>query len=211
MSDNAERQCLRIGDRAPDFAARSTAGLINFADYRGRWVLLFSHPADFTPVCTSEFVALAKAADRFAALDCALLAMSVDSLYAHFAWVRAIYESFGVKVQFPVIEDPTLVIGHAYGMVAEAASDSSTVRSNFFIDPDGIIRAITSYPLNIGRSVEEMLRMLAALQAADRTGDLAPEGWQPGEAMLRQPHPDLGNIFVDDSSTGWFLSRKDEA
>lgn len=197
--------CLRIGDKAPDFTVRSTAGPVSLADFRGQWVLLFSHPADFTPVCTSEFVALARAADRFAALDCALLALSVDSLYSHFAWVRAIHERFGVEVRFPIIEDPTLVIGRAYGMVAPDANDSSTVRSNFMIDPAGMIRATACYPLNVGRNVEEMLRTLAALQAADESGNLAPEGWQPGEPLLAAPKPDLDSIFSGVAGTDWFL------
>lgn len=201
------RPCLRIGDKAPDFTARSTCGPVSLSGYRGRWLVLFSHPADFTPVCTSEFVALARAADRFAALDCALLALSVDSLYAHFAWVRAIHERFGVEVRFPIIEDPTLVVGRAYGMVGPDATDSSTVRTIFFIDPDGVIRALASYPINVGRSVEEMLRTLAALKAADTTGNLAPEGWQPGQPMLAQPDPDLDKVFASASASAWFLNE----
>ncbi len=209
MNETEHRQCLRIGDAAPDFSARSTAGELSLSDYRGKWVMLFSHPADFTPVCTTEFVGLAKAADKFAAMDCALLALSVDSLYSHFAWVRAIRDRFGVEIRFPIIEDPTLVIGRAYGMVAPEAHDSATVRTNFFIDPQGKIRAIACYPLNIGRSVEEMLRILAALQAADATGNLAPEGWQPGDPMLAQPEPDLDTLFSDDDASKWFLAEKD--
>jgi peroxiredoxin (alkyl hydroperoxide reductase subunit C) len=190
---------------APDFTARSTAGPVSLADFRGRWVLLFSHPADFTPVCTSEFVALARAADRFTARNCALLALSVDSLYSHFAWVRAIHERVGVEVRFPIIEDPTLVIGRAYGMVGPDATDSSTVRSNFVIDPEGVIRATACYPLNVGRNVAEMLRTLAALQAADETSNLAPVGWQPGVPMFAAPDPDLDSIFSGSGGSDWFL------
>jgi peroxiredoxin (alkyl hydroperoxide reductase subunit C) len=208
MTTSEHRNCLRIGDAAPDFTARSTAGEIKLSDYRGKWVVLFSHPADFTPVCTSEFVALAKAADRFADLDCALIALSVDSLYSHFAWVRAIHDRFDVEVRFPIVEDPTLILGRAFGMVAEGADDSSTVRTNFFIDPAGVIRAIACYPINVGRSVEEMLRTLAALQAADDTGELAPEGWQPGDAMLAQPTPDLDAVFAQKDPADWFLNAK---
>lgn len=208
MSEHENRHCLRIGDTAPDFTARSTAGEISLSDYRGQWVMLFSHPADFTPVCTTEFVGLAKAADKFAAMDCALLALSVDSLYSHFAWVRAIRDRFGVEIRFPIIEDPTLVIGRAYGMVAPEAHDSATVRTNFYIDPEGKIRAIACYPLNIGRSVDEMIRVLAALQASEATGNLAPEGWQPGKPMLAQPEPDLDSLFSDDDASKWFLAEK---
>ncbi len=209
MSENENRQSLRIGDTAPDFTARSTVGEIRLSDYRGQWVMLFSHPADFTPVCTTEFVGLANAADKFAKMDCALLALSVDSLYSHFAWVRAIRDRYGVEVRFPIIEDPTLVIGRAYGMVAPEAHDSATVRTNFYIDPDGKIRASACYPLSIGRSVNEMIRVLAAMQAADATGNLAPEGWQPGGPMLAQSEHDLDSLFSDDDASKWFLAEKD--
>jgi peroxiredoxin (alkyl hydroperoxide reductase subunit C) len=208
MSENASPTGLRIGDPAPAFTARSTTGRVSLADYRGKWTLLFSHPADFTPVCTSEFVALAKAAKRFAAMDAQLLALSVDSLHSHFAWVRAIRDRFGVEVRFPIIEDPTLVIARAYGMVAPEAHDSGTVRTNFFIDPHGIIRAMACYPLNVGRSVEEMLRTLAALQEVDRTGGLAPEGWQPGAALLEPAEADLDSVLDGDTATDWFLREE---
>ncbi|HBK14189.1 MAG TPA: peroxiredoxin, partial [Erythrobacter sp.] len=143
---------LRIGDMAPDFSARSTTGDVRLSDYRGRWLVLFSHPADFTPVCTTEFVALARAAGEFAQRDCALMALSVDSLFSHFAWLRMIRDRFDVEVRFPILEDPTLVIGRGYGMVAPGDSDSGAVRSTFFIDPEGVIRAMTCYPANVGRS-----------------------------------------------------------
>lgn len=214
LMENTDNQApcsgLRIGDTAPDFTARSTAGPVTLSDFRGKWVLLFSHPADFTPVCTSEFVALAKTEDQFTALGAQLLALSVDSLYSHFAWVRAIKDRFDTEVRFPIIEDPTLVIGKAYGMVSPKAHDSATVRTNFFIDPAGIVRAMACYPLNIGRSVEEMLRMLTALQEADKTGLLAPEGWQKGDPMLQQPNPDLDDIFSGGEASDWFLTQSDE-
>ncbi|HSF13664.1 MAG TPA: redoxin domain-containing protein, partial [Erythrobacter sp.] len=129
----------RIGDSAPNFEARSTIGPVRLSDYRGRWLVLFSHPADFTPVCTTEFVALAQEAQAFDARDCALMALSVDSLFSHFAWLRMIHDRFGVEVRFPILEDPTLVIGRAFGMVSAQDSDSATVRTTFFIDPKGVI------------------------------------------------------------------------
>ena len=132
---------LRIGDAAPNFTARTTQGAMSLDQYRGRWVVFFSHPADFTPVCTSEFVALAKAAPQFEELDCALLGLSVDSLYSHVAWLRAIKDVFGVEVPFPVVEDPSMAVGYAYGMLDEQAGDASAVRATYFIDPEGIIRA----------------------------------------------------------------------
>jgi peroxiredoxin (alkyl hydroperoxide reductase subunit C) len=178
---------LRIGDEAPSFSARATTGNITLSDFRGRWLVFFSHPADFTPVCTSEFVALAKAADRFAACDCALVGLSVDSLYAHLAWVKAIDELFGIRVPFPIVEDPSMAVGRAYGMIDDQATDSAAVRATYFIDPAGIIRAMTWYPMNVGRSVEEMLRLLSALQRTAAQDVLAPEGWQPGQELLLPP------------------------
>ena len=195
---------LHLGDTAPNFEARTTMGHVSLADYRGRWLVLFSHPADFTPVCTTEFVALSKAADRFAALDCALLAVSVDSLYSHLAWVRAIHENFGVTIGFPIIEDPSMVIGRAYGMIADSAVDAGTMRSTFFIDPAGVIRAITCYPATVGRSVDEMLRMVAALQEVDARNIVTPEGWRPGDAGLMPPEVHQDAMLANPGGHAWF-------
>lgn len=196
---------LRIGDLAPDFEARSTVGPVRLSAFRGRWLVLFSHPADFTPVCTTEFVALAREAAAFDARDCALMALSVDSLFSHFAWLRMIRDRFGVEVRFPILEDPTLVIGRAFGMVSAQDSDSATVRTTFFIDPKGVIRAMTCYPANLGRSIPEMLRILDGLQAIDANGDFAPANWRPGEAMLKPPTHDLDDVFDAEDATSWFL------
>lgn len=196
---------LRIGDLAPDFEARSTIGPVRLSAYRGRWLVLFSHPADFTPVCTTEFVALAREAEAFAQRDCALMALSVDSLFSHFAWLRMIRDRFGVEVRFPILEDPTLVIGRAFGMVSAQDSDSATVRTTFFIDPKGVIRAMTCYPASLGRSIPEMLRILDGLQAIDAGGGMAPANWQPGEALLSPPTQDLNDVFAAADATGWFL------
>jgi peroxiredoxin (alkyl hydroperoxide reductase subunit C) len=196
---------LRIGDAAPNFRARTTMGDVSLSDYRGRWLLLFSHPADFTPVCTSELVALSRAHDRFKALDCELLAISVDTLYAHLGWVRAIHDHFGVTVGFPIVEDPSMVIGRAYGMLAADAPDAATLRSTFFIDPEGIIRARLSYPATIGRSVEEMLRVIAALQRVDDDNVVTPEGWRPGDDVLLPPCPDQASALAAADGDGcWF-------
>jgi peroxiredoxin (alkyl hydroperoxide reductase subunit C) len=173
-----------LHDPAPEFRARTTMGERALSEYRGKWLLLFSHPADFTPVCTSEFVAFAKAADRFEALDCALLAISVDSLFSHFAWIRSIHEQFAIKIPFPIIEDPSMAIARAYGMIVPNAPDASMVRAIFVIDPDGIIRAISWYPMTTGRSVEELLRLLTALKTTDSHGVSTPEGWRPGEDVI---------------------------
>lgn len=198
----------QLGEAAPNFRARTTMGMVHLSDYRGRWLLLFSHPADFTPVCTSEFLAFTKAADRFAALNCALLAVSVDSLYSHLGWVKAIRDAFGITVSFPIVEDPSLIVGRAYGMISEQSPDAATMRSTFFIDPEGIIRATIDYPATIGRSVEEMLRVLAALQRVDRDDVLTPEGWQPGDPVLLPPHADQAAMFGPGEEPGWFCRTR---
>lgn len=196
---------LRIGDIAPDFSARSTTGEVRLSEYRGRWLILFSHPADFTPVCTTEFVALAGSADEFEKRDCALMALSVDSLFSHFAWLRLIRDRYEIEVRFPIVEDPTLVVGRAYGMVAPQDNDSATVRTTFFIDPNGVIRAMTCYPANVGRSTPEMLRTLDALQAVDDGPVLAPANWAPGKALLAQPDASLDTVFSAKGQTDWFM------
>lgn len=201
---------LRIGDSAPNFRARSTAGPIQLKDFRGRWLVLFSHPGDFTPVCTSEFIAFAKAAPDFSASGCDLVALSVDSLYSHFAWVRAIRDKFGVEVRFPIVEDPTLVIGRAFGMIGQDSGDAAAVRTVFIIDPAGVIRAKSCYPVEVGRNVGEILRTVRALQTADAAHALTPEGWQPGQPLFRQPEPDLDAIFGADDAVGWFLMEQDD-
>lgn len=202
---------LRIGEVAPDFQARTTMGELRLSDYRGRWVLLFSHPGDFTPVCTSEFVALSRAADRFEALNCALVAISVDSLYAHLGWIRAIRDHFGVTVGFPIVEDPSMVIGRAYGMIAADATDAATLRATFFIDPDGVVRARICYPATVGRSVEELLRVVAALQRVDRDNVVTPEGWRPGDDVLLPPCQDQASALDAAEGPCWFHQTRTDS
>lgn len=198
-------QPLRIGDRVPDFAARTTRGLVRLSDFHGRWLVFFTHPADFTPVCTSEFVALAQRADEFDALDCALLGLSVDSLYSHLAWLRAIKDRFGVEVGFPVIEDPTLEIAKAYGMVAADAVDASSVRTTMFIDPTGHLRAATNYPLEVGRSVSEILRVLQALQRVSAARLFTPANWTPGDDLLCEAEEEASKVLRGGNPTDWFF------
>ncbi|OIV46334.1 peroxiredoxin [Sodalis sp. TME1] len=174
-------------DEAPDFAARSTQGDICLSDFRGRWVLLFSHPADFTPVCTSELLAFARQADRFQALDCQLLALSVDGLYSHLAWLNSIKVNFDVEIPFPFIEDPSMVVARAFGMLQRHSHASGTVRGTFLIDPKGIIQSINWYPLSTGRSVEEMLRQLEAIKLSYELALYTPAEWQPGEDIIIPP------------------------
>ncbi len=200
---------IRLNEFAPEFEARSTAGPVRLADYRGRWLLFFSHPADFTPVCTSEFVALARAAPRFEALGCALLGLSVDSLYSHIAWLRDIEARLNLLIPFPVVEDPSMAIARAYGMLDPAAVSSATVRATFVIDPEGIMRAMIWYPMSVGRSVDELLRLVAALQAADRQQASAPAGWQPGAALLETGALTLDEALArPDDETPWYLSER---
>jgi peroxiredoxin (alkyl hydroperoxide reductase subunit C) len=192
-------------DPAPNFRARTTMGDRSLSDYRGRWLVFFSHPGDFTPVCTSEFIALARAAPRFSALQCELLALSVDSLLSHVAWLRSIREDFGVKVDFPIVEDPSMAIARAYGMIHPRAANAAAVRAVFVIDPDGVVRAITWYPLTTGRCVEELLRLVEALQTSDQHGVNTPEGWRPGDRVILPPPLTFGGeTMPDERDSGWY-------
>ncbi len=174
----------RINEPAPAFKANTTHGERSLADYKGRWLVLFSHPADFTPVCTTEFIGFAKAANAFKALDCELLGLSIDSIFSHLAWVRNIKEKFEVDIPFPIIEDLSMTVARAYGMIHPGASDTSAVRATFIIDPNGILRAMVYYPMTNGRSVAEILRLVKALRTSDAHSVATPEAWQPGEKVL---------------------------
>ncbi|MBF9034373.1 peroxiredoxin [Rhodobacterales bacterium HKCCE2091] len=174
----------RLNEPAPDFTALTTDGVKSLSDYRGKWLVLFSHPADFTPVCTTEFTAFARRADAFAELNTELLGLSIDSHYAHIAWVRSIKESFGVEITFPIIADLDMKVAQAYGMVQPGASDTQAVRATFVIDPDGVLRAMVYYPMTNGRSVDEFLRLVRALQTSDAHKVATPENWQPGDDVI---------------------------
>ena len=181
----------RIGDETPEFVANSTRGPITFPDdFTGKWVLLFSHPADFTPVCTTEFMKFATMEEEFKQLNCQLLGLSVDSLYSHIAWLRTIKDKIKfkeleqVEVKFPLIEDASMAISKKFGMIQPNESYTKPVRSVFFIDPKGIIRAIIFYPLNVGRNFKELKRILIALQVADEYGVSTPADWQPGDDVI---------------------------
>lgn len=203
----------RIDERAPEFEARTTAGLLRMSDFLGKWLVFFSHPADFTPVCTSEFIAFEKAKPEFEKLDCHLLGLAVDSLYAHIAWIRDIDERFGVKISFPIIEDLSMSISRVYGMIHDSSASTAAVRSVFFIDPDGYIRAMIHYPMNVGRSVSEILRVLTALQLTDKEEAATPEGWLPGEAMMLPPPLDLheADKRAADPDGNWYYCLKERA
>lgn len=177
----------RLNEAAPDFTAPTTHGVKSLSDFRGKWLVLFSHPADFTPVCTTEFMAFAKAAPDFAKLDAELLGLSIDSTHSHIAWVLNIKEKFGVDIPFPIIDDLKMDVARAYGMIHEGASDTSAVRATFLIDPEGKLRAMVYYPMSNGRSIAEFLRLLAALQTSDKHSVATPEGWQPGDKVIVPP------------------------
>ncbi|MFA7157631.1 MAG: peroxiredoxin [Bacilli bacterium] len=184
----------RIGDQAPTFKAVTTQGEINFpSDYKDGWVILFSHPADFTPVCTSEFITFANLEKKFNDANCKLVGLSIDGLHSHIAWLRTIKEKIeyngmkNVEVNFPLIEDITMEVAKKYGMVQPGESNTKAVRAVFFIDPKGIIRAIIYYPLSLGRNFDELYRALIAMQTADKFSVATPADWRPGDDIIVSP------------------------
>jgi peroxiredoxin (alkyl hydroperoxide reductase subunit C) len=191
MDENQITPMPRIGDAAPEFKAVTTQGEINFpSDYKGSWAILFSHPADFTPVCTSEFMTFASLESKFNEANCKLVGLSVDGLYSHIAWLRTIKEKIeykgmkNVEVNFPLIEDITMEVARKYGMMMPGESSTKAVRAVFFVDPKGIIRAIIYYPLSLGRNFDELYRALIAMQAADAFSIATPADWRPGDDVI---------------------------
>ncbi len=191
METNEVNVMPRIGDKAPAFTAVTTQGKINFPqEYKGKWVILFSHPADFTPVCTSEFMTFASRQKEFDALNCQLIGLSVDGLYSHIAWLRTIKEKIeykgmkDVEVTFPLIEDISMQVARKYGMIQPNEASTQAVRAVFFIDPNGIIRTIIYYPLSLGRNFDELKRVLMGLQTHDEFGVALPADWQPGDEVI---------------------------
>jgi len=180
-----------IGDPAPEFKAKTTQGEINFpADYKGKWVILFSHPADFTPVCTTEFMTFASMQQEFKAMNTELIGLSIDSMFAHIAWLRTIKEKIAwkdmkdVEVLFPVIEDISMEVAKKFGMVQPNVSTTQAVRAVFIIDPKGVVRLIMYYPASCGRNMQEIKRAIIALQKADAEGIATPANWQPGDDVI---------------------------
>ena len=189
----------RIGDPAPAFTAMTTQGEINFpADYAGKWVILFSHPADFTPVCTSEFMTFATMQDQFATYNTELVGLSIDGLYSHIAWLRTIKEKMtfrdmvDVEVTFPLIDDVSMNVARKYGMIMPGESTTQAVRAVFVIDPKGVVRTVLYYPLSLGRNFDELLRIVKALQTADSFGVATPADWRPGEPVIVPPAGSCG-------------------
>ncbi|WP_338358991.1 peroxiredoxin [Yeosuana marina] len=189
----------RIGDKAPEFKAVTTQGDINFpSDFEGEWTILFSHPADFTPVCTSEFMTFAHLEEKFNHANCKLVGLSIDGLYSHIAWLRTIKEKIkfngmkDIEVKFPLIEDISMEVAKKYGMIQPGESKTQAVRAVFFIDPKSIVRAIIYYPLSLGRNFDEIYRALIAMQASDKFNVATPADWYPGDDVIISPAGSCG-------------------
>ena len=203
----------RINELAPDFEANSTHGPIKLSSYKGKqWVVLFAHPADFTPVCTTEFIGFAKHANDFAKLNTQLLGVSEDSNFSHLAWIANIKQNFGVSIPFPVIDDRAGHVAAKFGLIHPGESQTAAVRAVFIIDDQGLIRAFIYYPLTTGRSVEEILRVVEALQVADKYKVATPEGWHKGDKVI-VPAPATQEAAESRASEGyetvdWYFSKK---
>jgi peroxiredoxin 2/4 len=222
MEENEVVSLPRIGDAAPEFKAVTTQGEINFPDdYKGNWVILFSHPADFTPVCTSEFMTFASMEEKFTEAHCKLIGLSIDGLYSHIAWLRTIKDKIeykgmkDVEVMFPLIEDITMNVAKKYGMIQPNEDTTKAVRAVFYIDPKGIIRTIIYYPLSLGRNFNELYRVLIALQTADEFGVATPADWHPGDDVIISPAGSCGTAKdrMDGKEEGldckdWFFCTK---
>lgn len=214
----------RIGDKAPSFKAVTTQGDISFPeDYKGKWVILFSHPADFTPVCTTEFMTFASMESEFEKLNVELIGLSIDSIYAHIAWLRTIKEKIkwngleNVEVNFPVIEDISMEVANKFGMIAPNQSTTQAVRAVFFIDPKGIIRTIMYYPASLGRNFEEIKRVVLGLQKSEKEGIATPANWKPGDDVIVPAPGSCGlakerveNVTDETYCLDWFLCFKKE-
>jgi len=203
----------RINDPAPDFEAKSTQGPLKLSDMKGKWVVLFSHPADFTPVCTTEFVEFARRSEDFKSRNAQLVGLSVDSVPAHIAWIRNIEEHFGVKIDFPVIADLDTKVAQKYGLIHPSASETATVRAVFIIDPNQKVRALIYYPMTCGRNIDEVLRALAAMQTADDNACATPANWQKGDKVVVPPPQTQADaekrMQSDYEVTDWYFSKRD--
>ncbi len=207
---------IKIGQHAPDFSSDTTYGPVCLNDYKGKWLVLFSHPGDFTPVCTTEMIAFAKANPYFEKLNTSLLGLSIDSNPSHLAWMHDIYNMTGIVLPFPIIADRNGTIARKYGMIASDISATETVRNVFIIDPEGIVRVILIYPLNIGRFIPEILRIVQALQMSECSKSSTPANWIPGQPVI-QPPPQtypllqerLNMIPKNNDSMSWYLTFKE--
>lgn len=205
---------LELNAPVPDFEAQTTDGLIRLSDWeKGKWVILFSHPADFTPVCTTELMAFATQQEEFKRKNVALLGCSVDSIYSHIAWVRNIQDKFGVSIKFPIIADLDQKVSRLYGMIHEFSSNTSTVRCVFFIDPKRVLRAMIYYPMNVGRNFTEIMRVVDALQTADANKVACPANWTSGQDVIVPAPLTLGDAEVRAANmeyqvADWYFAMK---
>ena len=204
----------RIGDIAPDFSAMTTKGMIKMSDFaKDKWIVMFSHPADFTPVCTTEMSGFALRKQEFTDLNAELLGLSIDSIHAHLGWVANVKEKTGVYFDFPIIADLDMKVSKLYGMLQPNESETAAVRAVFFIDPNKKIRLIMYYPLNVGRNMDEILRALKALQTADKFKVALPLDWKPGEKVIVPPPKTLEEMearMADNSveKVDFYLAKK---
>ena len=212
--ENQVNSMPRIGDMAPDFEAVTTTGVIKFSEYnKGSWVILFSHPADFTPVCTTEMTGFANESDFFEKHNTKLMGLSIDSIHSHIAWVNAVDEKTGVLFYFPIIADLDMKVAKLYGMLQPGESETAAVRAVFIIDPTGKIRLIMYYPLNVGRNMEEIKRALLALQTSDEYKVAMPLNWQPGDKVIVGAPKTLEGLKERKADTSleqvdWYLAKK---
>lgn len=210
--EEAVKVIPRIGDPAPQFEALTTHGVKKLSDYKGQWLVLFSHPSDFTPVCTTEFMAFSAIYDELRKRNTELLGLSVDSNPSHIAWVRNIEEKAGVKIQFPIIADLNQHVASLYGMIHPGASVTAAVRCVFVIDPKQIVRAIIYYPLTTGRNMDEITRLVDALQTTDEYKVSTPANWRPGdEVIVPPPSTQQGaeeRVKEGYECTDWYLCKK---
>ncbi|HMQ49414.1 MAG TPA: peroxiredoxin [Saprospiraceae bacterium] len=214
MENNHISAMPRIGDKAPDFTTKTTAGMLTLSEYnKGSWVVLFSHPADFTPVCTTEMSAFAVDKDFYAQHNTKLLGLSIDSIHSHLAWVNNVKEKTGVYMDFPIIADLDMKVAKLYGMLHPGESETAAVRAVFFIDPEGTIRLIMYYPLNIGRNMDEIQRALVALQTSDANKVALPVNWRQGDKAIVPPPKTLDEMEERIANTNYekidfYLAKK---
>ena len=208
-----EEKMPLLGDKAPGFEANTSQGTLRLEDFRGSWLVMFSHPADFTPVCTTEFMEFAKSYDEFKNRDCELLGLSVDSISSHIAWTRNIKEKTGIKIPFPIIADGNKEIATKYGMIHPGQSKTETVRATFIIDPEGTLRLILYYPLTTGRNMKEILRCIDALQTTDKYNVATPANWNNGEKVVVPAPIDQesaeARMNEDYECIDWYLCKKE--
>jgi len=195
MTDTPPTGIPRIGDTAPDFTAETTMGPITFSEWQNKnWVVLFSHPADFTPVCSTELTEFAKRSGEFAAKNTKLIGLSIDSIHSHLAWRENLKQILDADIDYPLIADSSMKVARAYGMLHDNASTTATVRAVFVIDPKQVVRALIYYPMNVGRNVDEILRLVTALQTAEQYACATPVNWKPGEKVVVPPPKNMKDV-----------------